>query len=46
MINTKETDKTATGKKVPSPSEFLKQAFGRQVTVILNNDTEYRGIII
>lgn len=43
MINTKESDKESAGKKVPSPGEFLKQAFGRQVTVILNNDVEYRG---
>jgi small nuclear ribonucleoprotein (snRNP)-like protein len=46
MINTKETDKEAIAKKVPSPGEFLKQAFGRQVTVKLNNDVEYRGHIL
>jgi small nuclear ribonucleoprotein (snRNP)-like protein len=42
MINT--TDNNKTGNKFPSPTEFLKQAFGRQVTVQLNNDSEYRGI--
>lgn len=46
MINTKETDKIQSVKKVPSPAEFLKQAFGRQVTVKLSNDTEYRGCIM
>jgi small nuclear ribonucleoprotein (snRNP)-like protein len=43
MINTKEIDKNMSGKKIPSPGEFLKQAFGREVTVKLNNDVEYRG---
>jgi hypothetical protein len=33
-----------THKKVPSPSEFLKQAVGRKVTVKLNNNTKYTGI--
>jgi hypothetical protein len=43
MINTKETDKINSVKKIPSPAEFLKQAFGRQVTVKLINDIEYKG---
>ena len=39
------TEKITPGKKVPSPSEFLKQAFGRQVTVKLIHNVEYKGII-
>jgi U6 snRNA-associated Sm-like protein LSm6 len=29
-----------------NPSDFLKQALGRLVTVKLTNNTEYRGILI
>lgn len=32
-------------KKIPSPTEFLKQALGRQVLVKLTNNLEYRGMI-
>ena len=30
-------------RKLPSPSEFLKQAIGRKVIVKLNNNYEYKG---
>jgi hypothetical protein len=30
-------------KKLPSPSEFLKQAVGRKVVVKLHNNNEYKG---
>lgn len=29
-----------------NPSDFLKQALGRSVSVKLTNNTEYRGILI
>jgi hypothetical protein len=32
-------------KKLPSPSEFLKQAVGRKVVVKLHNNNEYKGKI-
>lgn len=32
-------------KKIPSPTEFLKQALGRPVLVKLTNGLEYKGII-
>ncbi len=33
-------------KKLPSPTEFLKQAVGRKVTVKLHNNYEYKGVLI
>jgi U6 snRNA-associated Sm-like protein LSm6 len=36
----------STNKKVPSPSEFLRQAVGRKVTVKLHNNYEYKGVLI
>lgn len=33
-------------KKIPSPTEFLKQAVGRRVTVKLHNNYEYKGMLI
>ncbi len=32
-------------KKIPSPTEFLKQALGRPVLVKLTNGLEYKGMI-
>jgi U6 snRNA-associated Sm-like protein LSm6 len=39
-------NKITTNKKTPSPADFLKQAVGRKVIVKLNNNYEYKGILI
>jgi hypothetical protein len=45
--NTSNTNySTITPKKTPSPAEFLSQAVGRKVLVKLNNNNEYKGIMI
>ncbi len=39
------TQTSSIAKKIPSPTEFLKQALGRPVLVKLTNGLEYKGII-